>query len=175
MKAFAVLVVGSLVSLGDASAQDVVYSSTLADQSVDTREFSIQLSSAGDEVHFLITLHNKETGFERKYEFEGEGATDPAPFQLAYMHYCGTMTILLTVEYPWRHALPQYVRVLSTFAFRESDFDFIDVAFGPLTDIALQDSTYPEELDPDMLPPIGVRCLSEPDGKPFEFVEPATK
>jgi hypothetical protein len=38
-----------------------------------------------------------------------------------------------------------------------------------LTDIALQDSTYPEELDADMLPPVGVRCLSEPGGKLFQF------
>ena len=34
---------------------------------------------------------------------------------------------------------------------------------------------HPEELDPDMLPPVGVQCLSEQDGKPFAFVERAIK
>ena len=100
-----------------------------------------------------------------------EGATDPAPFQLEYLSYSDTMTILLTIEFPWCHALPQYVRVLSTFAFRESDFAFIDVFFGPLTDIALSDQSAYEPTDFDMLPPIRVRCLVGHDEKPFEFFE----
>lgn len=36
---------------------------------------------------------------------------------------------------PLRHALHEFACVLDTFAFREGDFAFIDVAFGPLTGI----------------------------------------
>ncbi|MCA3458415.1 MAG: hypothetical protein ING01_14415 [Rhodobacter sp.] len=85
------------------------------------------------------------------------------------MNYCDTMTILLTVEYPWRHALPQYSRVLETFAFRASDFAFIDMAFGPVTDIALLDSSHPEAADTAMQPPILVECISDEGGSPFRF------
>ena len=138
---------------------------------VETDTISIRLDSVRDEVHFAITLRDKDTGLERRHEFVGEGAPDPAPFQLEYLSYCDTKTILLTIEFPWRHALPQYVRVLSTFAFRESDFAFIDVFSGPLTDIALADDTAYDPADLDMLPQIRVRCLVGRNGKPFEFFE----
>jgi len=52
---------------------------------------------------------------------------------------------------------------------------FIDVAFGPLTDIALADDSAYDPADLEMLPPIRVRCLTGQDGKPFEFLEPAPK
>ena len=87
-------------------------------------------------------------------------------------HGCETSTILLTLEYPWRHDLPQYNRVLETYAFRTSDFVFIDVAYGPLTDIALADDMAYELSDVDMLPPISVRCLNGQVEKPFEFFAP---
>ena len=91
------------------------------------------------------------------------------------MRYCDTTTILLTIEYPSRHNLPQYNRVLETFAFRSSDFAFIDVAYGPLTDIALADDMAYEFSDVEMLPPIKVRCPSGQVGTPFEFFEPNPK
>jgi hypothetical protein len=65
--------------------------------------------------------------------------------------------------------MPEFQRVLSTFAFRRSDFAFIDVACGPLTDIALADDTAYELADLDMLPPIRVICLNGQVEKPFEF------
>jgi hypothetical protein len=66
------------------------------------------------------------------------------------------------------------VQVLDTFAFRASDLEFIDVAFGPQTDIALADDTAYEPSEIDMLPPIRVRCLGGHDEKPFEFFEQDT-
>jgi hypothetical protein len=158
-----------LLSSGAMPAQEVIYGSILSEQSVETPEMSITMRPVGEDVDFLVTLRNKETGFERTHAFEGEGANDPTPFQLAYMRYCDTPVILLTVEYPWRHDLPEFVRVLDTFAFRRSDFAFIDVAFGPLTDIALADDTAYESSDLVILPPIGVRCLPAPSEKPFQF------
>ena len=97
------------------------------------------------------------------------------PFILVQSEYCNTPVILLTVKFPWRHALPQYLRVLETYAFRASNFNFIDSTFGPLTDIALADvSAYgPSELD--MLPPIKVQCLLVNDLEPFEFFEQKAK
>lgn len=176
MKIWSFLLLFLWVPSSEARAEGLSHFQTLyGEQSVETQNLSIWLITVDEDVRFAVTLRNKETGFERRYEFDGQGASDPTPFQLEYMNYCDTSVILLTVEYPWRHDLPQYVRVLDTFAFRASDFEFIDVAFGPLTDIALQDSAYPEELDANMLPPVGVRCLSEPGENPFEFVEPAPK
>jgi len=163
--------VASAAFMGTSFAQEVTYRNTLDEQSVETRDLFIDLAPVGDEVHFSLTLRNKETGFERRHEFDGESATDPTPFQLANMNYCGSMTILITVDYPWRHALPEYVRVLETFAFRESDFEFIDVAFGPLTDIALMDSSDPESSNLKMQPPILVECLPEGSEVPFRFVK----
>lgn len=142
---------------------------------VETQTLSIRLGMVDEDVRFSVTLHDKETGIERRHEFDGEGSNDVTPFQLGYMSYCDTPVILLTVEYPWRHDLPKFGRVLSTFAFRESDFAFIDVAYGPLTDIALADQTAYEPSDFDMLPPIRVRCLAGREGKPFEFFEQETK
>ena len=162
--------VACAVSAISAAAQEVAYRSTLTERSVETGDLLIVLDPVDEDVRFAITLRNTQTGFERKHEFDGEGASDPSPFQLTSMHYCGSPVILLTIEYPWRHELPQYGRVLETFAFRSSDFTFIDKAFGPLTDIALLDSQDEGAKDFDMQPPVLVQCLSDPIGPPFMFV-----
>lgn len=163
--AFGLFVIGSA-----ASAEELNHFQTLyGEHSVETRTLLIRLDAVDEDVRFSVTLRDKETGLERLHEFDGEGSNDVTLYQLHGSYYCDTSVVLLSVKYPWRHNLPQYVRVLDTYAFREADFEFIDVTDGPLTDIALQDSSYPEELDPDMLPPIGVHCLSNPTGKPFEF------
>lgn len=145
------------------------------EDSVETRQLFIKLESVDDDVRFSVTLENRETGLKRRHEFDGQGASDPDPFLVAHRHYCDTPVILLTVEYPWRHDLPQYVPVLDTFAFRASDLEFIDYTYGPLTDIALTDvSAYaPSELD--MVPPIRVQCRLVSDVKPFEFFEQKPK
>ncbi len=142
---------------------------------METREPVIEVNSTEDDVHFSIALRDKESGLERKYEFEGEGSTDPSPIQFEESYLCGTPVILLTVQYPWRHALPETVRVLDTFAFRRTDFAFIDVAFGTLTDIALADDSAYDPIDLEMLPPIRVHCLNGQGGKPFEFSKKAAK
>lgn len=152
-----------------AFADDEAYLHHFALRWVETSNFRISLEPLGGSDWFSITLREKEKGFEKRHEFEGQGANDPSPFQFSYMNYCDTMTILLTVEYPWRHALPQYSRVLETFAFRASDFAFIDMAFGPVTDIALLDSSHPEAADTAMQPPILVECISDEGGSPFRF------
>ena len=153
------------------SAEELTHFQTLYDlESVTSRTLSIQLDSVDDDVRFSVTLRNEETGFERRHEFDGQGASDPSPYLLEYRYACGVDVILLTVEYPWRHALPKYVRMLETRAFRESDFEFIDVAIGPLTDIALMDSSDPESSNLKMLPPILVECLPEGSWPPFRFV-----
>lgn len=141
---------------------------------VETPELRVELRPIGDD-RFAIGLTDKLTGQRKSHEFEGEGANDPSPFLLAYSRYCDTSVILLTVEYPWRHDLPEFQRVLSTFAFSQSDFAFIDVASGTLTDIALAEETAYDPADLDMLPPIRVRCLTGQDEKPFEFFRQETK
>ncbi|QLQ17699.1 MAG: hypothetical protein HZT43_01695 [Exiguobacterium profundum] len=166
---FLILLVALLLA-DSTSAQELGVFQTLYDErSVQTRDLTISVEPVDDDVSFSVTLINKENDFERMHEFDGQGANDPSPFQLGYMNYCDTMTILLTVEYPWRHALPSHSRVLETFAFRETDFAFIDVAFGPLTDIALIDSSHPEAADTAMQPPILVECISDEGGIPFRF------
>jgi hypothetical protein len=142
---------------------------------VETRTLAIEIHSSRDDVHFSIALHDNETGLEKKYKFEGEGSTDPSPFQLEEKYLCGTPVILLTVKYPWQHALPEFNRVLDTFAFRTTDFSFIDVADGPLTEIALADDSSYDSADLDLLPPIRVRCLTGQDEKPFEFFRQENK
>ena len=47
-----------------------------------------------------------------------------------------------------------------------------DVAYGPLTHIALADDMAYELSDLDMLPSIRVRCLNGQVEKPFEFFAP---
>lgn len=171
---FTALFVG--VCATSVSAQELSHFQTLFDQdAVETRTLMIRLDPVKDDVRFAITLRDKETGLVIRHEFDGEGTNDPSPFQLEESYLCGTPVILLTVQYPWRHALPEFVRVLDTLAFRESDFAFIDVAFGPLTDIALADDSAYDPADLEMLPPIRVRCLTGQDGKPFEFFQKGTK
>jgi hypothetical protein len=162
-------IVAWAVSAFAVAAQEVVYRSTLAEQSAETGDLLIVLEPVDEDVRFAITLHNNQTGLERQHVFDGEGASDPRPFQLTSMYYCGSPVVLLTVEYPWRHELPQYVRVLETFAFQSSDFAFIDKTFGPLTDIALLDSQDHGGKDFGMQPPVLVQCLSDPTAPPFVF------
>lgn len=176
MRVAAVLALGLFASPPDASAEGLRFFQTYYDeQSVETRTLSIRLNPVDEDVRFAVTLTKKETGLKKRHEFDAPVPEIPEPFQMEVGYYCDASIILLTVKYPWHHDWPQVVRALETYAFRESDFEFIDVAFGPLTDIALQDSTYPEDLPADMLPPVGVRCLSGSDGKPFEFFEQETK
>lgn len=167
---------GIAIGSSSAFADDLRHFQTLFDaHSVETWELVIEVHSTKDDVHFSIVLRDKESGLERRYEFEGEGSTDPSAFQLEESYLCGIPVILLTVQYPWRHALPEFVRVLDTFAFRETDFAFIDVADGPLTDIALADDSAYDPADLEMLPPIRVRCLTGQVEKPFEFFRQETK
>ena len=166
---FVIPLVGLLLA-DRTSAQELGSLQTLYDErSVQTQTLTIRLEPVDDDLLFSVTLLNKENGFERRHEFDGQGANDPSPFQLGYMNYCGTTTILLTLEYPWRHALPLHSRVLETFAFRASDFAFIDIAFGPVTDIALLDSSHPEAADTAMQPPTLVECISDEGGSPLRF------
>lgn len=175
MRVLLITVMALSVSASIAVAEEVVFRTTLSEESVETGDLHIMMEPVDADVRFAITLRNTQTGFERRHEFDGQGASDPTPFQLDYMNYCDTSVILLTVKYPWRHDLPQFGRVLETFAFRQSDLKFIDIAFGPLTDIALADERAYEPSEIDMLPPISVRCLVGHDAKPFEFFEQETK
>lgn len=161
-----------ILSPNNLSAQELNYFQTLYDEAgVETRKLSVRLASVDDGVRFSVTLSDNETGFERRHEFDGQGASDPSPYHMEYRNYCGTDVILLTVEYPWRHALPQYVRVLDTFAFDYSDFSFIDMEFGPPSDFALLDSSDPESDVLRMQPPFLVECLPAGSEVPFRFVE----
>ena len=165
-----------LVLSSDASADELNHFQTLYDaRSVETRTLSIRLAPVDESVRFSVSLRDKETGLEKIHEFDAPVPEIPAAYQMEHGYYCDTSVILLTVDYPWRHAWPQVVRILDTYAFRESDFEFIDVTFGPLTDIALADDTAYEPSDIDMLPPIRVRCLVGLDEKPFEFFGQETK
>ena len=137
-------------------------------RTVETKDLRVELQPIGEAL-FTINLTDKVTGLSESHEFGGLGTNDPKPFLLAHSHYCDTAVILLTIKFPWRHALPQYHRILDTYAFRASDLAFIDVTPGPLTDIALADDTAYELADLDMLPPIRVRCLNGQVEKPFEF------
>lgn len=156
------------------AATQSVGQTTFDGPTVETPELRIELRPVAED-RFTINMTDKVTGLQIGQEFEGEGANDPEPFLLVRSQYCNAPVILLTVKFPWRHALPQYMRLLETYAFRESDLKFIDAAFGPLTDIALADNTAYEPSDLDMLPPISVRCIAGGDEKPFEFVEEKTK
>lgn len=63
---------------------------------------------------------------------------------------------------------------LETCAFRASGLEFIDVTLGPLSVVALLDRTCPQEPDQNVLPPVSVRCQSEPVGIPFQFLRVGT-
>lgn len=142
MKLWLLLVAGSLANAAVASSEGHrQYLHLFNQQSVETPASLILVNPLGDQAPFSITLRDKESGLERGHDFQGQGANDPSPFQSGSMNYCDTMSILLTVDDPWQQARPQDRSVLETFAFRDSNFEFIDVAFGPLTDIALQDSS----------------------------------
>lgn len=152
------------------AATQSVGQTTYDGPTVDTHELRIELRPVGED-QFAIHLTDKVTGMQEGHEFEGEGANDPEPFLLVQSQYCDTSVILLTIKFPWRHALPQFRWILKTYAFRASDFKFVDATFGPLTDIALTDDTAYESSEIEMLPPIRVRCLFGHDEKPFEFFE----
>ena len=156
------------------TATQSVGQTTYDGSTVETPELRVELRPVGED-QFAIHLTGKVTGLREGHEFEGEGANDPEPFLLFEGRYCDTPAILLTIKFPWRHALPQFRRVLDTYAFRATDFAFIDMTHGPLTDIALADDTAYEPSEIDMLPPIRVRCLLGHDEKPFEFFEQETK
>lgn len=62
------------------AAEEVVYRSTLAQQSVETADLLITLFPLDEDVRFAVMLRNTQTGFEHQHEFDGEGASDPSPF-----------------------------------------------------------------------------------------------
>lgn len=159
------------VSASTVFADGLGYHQTLYDlKTVSTRTLIVELDSVDDDVRFSVTLTDGETGFKRRHEFDGQGSNDVSPYLMQERYACGVDVILLTVEYPWRHDLPQYVQVLDTFAFRDSNFEYIDDTFGPLTDIAIMDSWNPDR-NLKMLPPILVECLPKGSEVPFRFDE----
>lgn len=136
--------------------------------SVETAELRVELRPKGED-RFAIYLTDKTTGRQVDYEFDGEGANDPEPFLIVEDRYCDTSVILLTIEFPWRHSLPQHSRVLDTYAFRRSDLAYIDMTAGPVTDIAMRDTSQIETEDMPMQPPILVECISDRSVAPFRF------
>jgi hypothetical protein len=74
---------------------------------VESAELRVEIGPR-DEDRFAIYLTDKATGRQADYEFDGEGANDPEPFLMVEGRYCNTSAILLTIEFPWRHPLPQY-------------------------------------------------------------------
>lgn len=142
---------------------------------VETKRLTIALAPVDDDVRFSIVLTDKETGAQRRHEFDAPVPEVPEPFQMRESYYCGNPVILLSVEYPWRHHWREVRRIMETYAFRSTDFSSVDVADGPLTDIALADDTAYDPADLEMLPPIRVRCLTGQDEKPFEFFRQETK
>jgi len=136
--------------------------------SVETAELRVELRPQGED-RFDIYLSDKTTGRQVHYEFDGEGANDPEPFLIVEGRYCDTSVILLTIEFPWRHSLPQYSRVLDTYAFRMSDLAYVDMTAGQATDIALLDSSEIEAEDMSMQPPILVECIGDRGGSLFKF------
>lgn len=88
--------------------------------SVEAAELRVELRPQGED-RFAIYLSDKTTGRQVDHQFDGEGANDPEPFLIVEGRYCDTSVILLAIEFPWRHSLPQYSRVLDTYAFRRSD------------------------------------------------------
>lgn len=176
MRSYLAATFGIAISSVSASADELGYFQTLfGELSVETRTFAVHLAPVDHDIRFSIALTNKETGIQRFRQFDAPVPEIPVPIQMQESNFCDTPVVLLTVEYPWRHDWPQVLRTMETYAFRESDFAFIDVAFGPLTDIALADDTAYDPADLDMLPQIRVRCLTGRNGKPFEFVEKETK
>lgn len=137
--------------------------------SVETAELRVELRPRGED-RFDIYLTDKTTGRQVNYEFDGEGANDPEPFLIVEGRYCDTSVILLTIEFPWRHSLPQYSRVLDTYAFRMSDLAYVDMTAGPATDIALLDSSEIGAEDMSMQPPILVECIGDRGGSQFRFI-----
>lgn len=137
--------------------------------SVESAELRVELRPQGED-RFAIYLADKVTGRQVDYEFDAEGANDPVPFLMVEGRYCDTLVTLLTIEFPWRHSLPQYTRVLDTYAFRMSDLAYVDMTAGPVTDIALLDSSEIEAEDMSMQPPILVECIGDRGGSPFRFI-----
>lgn len=138
--------------------------------SVESAELRVELRPRGED-RFDIYLIDKTTGRQVNYEFDGEGANDPEPFLIVEGRYCETSVILLTIEFPWRHSLPQYFRVLDVYAFRMSDLAYVDMTAGPDTDIALLDSSEIEAEDMSMQPPILVECIGDRGGSLFGFIK----
>lgn len=71
--------------------------------------------------------------------------------------------------------LQEVRRIIEIYAFRLADFAFVDVAFGPFTDIALAGDSAYDPANLEMLPPIRVRCLTSQVEKPFGFYRQETK
>ena len=86
MRVFFIALLASVAASDIALAEEVIYRSSLSEQSVETGELSIRLDPVGDDVRFTVTLHDKATGLERRHAFEGEGANDVSPFQVASMN-----------------------------------------------------------------------------------------
>lgn len=163
--ALRLLVVVLLLGLASRSVGEKIFDGP----SVETAELRVELRPQGED-RFDIYLTDKTTGRQVHYEFDGEGANDPEPFLIVQGRYCDTSVILLTIEFPWRHSLPQYSRVLDTYAFRMSDLAYVDMTTGPATDIALLDSSETEAEDMSMHPPILVECIGGRGGSLFRFV-----
>lgn len=153
-----------LLVLPDASGGQTIYHGV----TVDSPELRVELRPQGED-RFAILLSDKVNGRQVSHVFGAEGATDPEPLLMVSGRYCDTSVILLTIQFPWRHALPQYARTLATYAFRTSDLAYIDMTMGPLTDITLLDNHAEGTDDSEMQPPVLVQCLSDPLGGPFRF------
>lgn len=163
--ALRLLAVVLLIGLASRSVGQTIFDGP----SVETAELRVELRPQG-EGRFAIHLDDKTSGRQVAYEFDGEGANDPEPILMVEGRYCDTSVILLTIEFPWRHSLPQYSRVLDTYAFRMSDLAYVDMTAGPATDIALLDSSEIEAEDMSMQPPILVECIGDRGGSVFRFV-----
>jgi hypothetical protein len=85
MKSFPICILTFLLPAFGVSADIPDHLQVLyTEDSVETRQLLIKLESVDDDVRFSVTLESRETGLKRRYEFDGQGASDPDPFLVGY-------------------------------------------------------------------------------------------
>lgn len=87
-----------VISFGSLADGIGPYQILYGDRGIETKLLSIALAPLDHDVRFSIVLTDKETGAQRRHEFDAPVPEVPEPFHMQESYYCGAPVILLSVE-----------------------------------------------------------------------------
>ena len=152
---------------------DVLFTSDLSGQYVETENLLITIAGTKDTLyddpHYRVTLRSKETGAERSQDcpVNGSGYYSLAAFNSRY--YCDEKIIFITLRQEWPRLADILQFGFESHAFHRDSLQYLATAYGPYEDITPFERGTDFEFPIEMPQNFVVECTPRTEAQGFQF------